>query len=140
VDGRKMCGILIESSARSSTVLEYVIVGIGLNLIHSPAEAAFKATSLKDSLGMATGLKKALSVLSHAVKKRLDTWDLANFEPTRQEWSDAAWGLGQTRRITTVDDAFDALLVGIDGQGGLKVKLAGGEIRTITAADIFPVG
>jgi len=140
VDGHKICGILIESSARSSFTLEYVIVGIGLNLIHSPAEAAFKATSLKDSLGRAIDIKKALSVLSHAVKRRLDTWDQTNFEPIRQEWSDAAWGLGQTRRISTADDAFDALLVGIDGQGGLEVKLANGETRTITAADIFPVG
>lgn len=139
VSGKKICGILIESSARSAQALDYVIVGIGINLLHSPEEALFKATSVKRVLGDAVTVQKALAILSAKVKYRLDHWTVDDFEPTRREWTDSAWGLGQTRLINTSTEAFDAQLIGLDTEGGLLVKLENGEQRQIVAADIFPV-
>jgi len=139
VKGRKICGILIESSARSASALDYVIVGIGINLMHSPADAQFKATSLKDCLGNRVSVQTALQILAASVKRRLDIWNTQNFEPVRAEWTSCAWGLGEIRHINTAGEAFDAKLVGLDGQGGLLVQLKNGTQRQIVAADIFPV-
>ena len=138
IDGAKICGILIESSARSASNLEHVIIGIGINLLHSPTEAQFKATSLQAWLGVETSPQAALQSLAGCIKARLDAWDTNDFEPIRAEWTHCAWGLGEMRRINTATEAFDAKLVGLDGQGGLLVQLENGTERQIMAADIFP--
>ena len=138
VGGRKVCGILIESSARSAEKLDYVIIGIGINLKHSPAEAQFKATSLADHINGKITPRMALQSIAGCLKEQLDAWDPNNFEPIRAEWTNCAWGLGETRQINTATEAFDAKLVGLDGQGGLLVQLENGTERHIVAADIFP--
>jgi len=136
--GRKVCGILIESSARSAERLDYVVIGIGINLKHSPAEAQFKATSLNDHLNAEITPRMALNAVASCLREGLDAWDTNEFEPIRAEWTNCAWGLGKIRRINTATEAFDAKLVGLDGQGGLLVQLENGTERQIVAADIFP--
>jgi len=138
VGGQKISGILIESSARSSNRLDYVIIGIGINLKHSPAEAQFPATSLAEHLDGEITPQVALQSLANHMKLRLDAWDANDFEPVRAEWTNCAWGLGEIRQINTATEAFDAKLVGLDGQGGLLVQLENGTERQIVAADIFP--
>ena len=62
VDGRKICGILVEGSTRSNTV-EYLIVGIGININSAPKELVRGATSLCAQLGKEQdreGILKAL--------------------------------------------------------------------------------
>jgi len=138
VNGRKLSGILIESSAKSVSELEYVIVGIGINLLHSPEETAFEATSLRAQLGQEIAVIDAVQTLASKMKNRLEAWTVADFEPIRDEWMSCAWGLGQIRRIYTATEAFDAKLIGLDDQGGLQVVQENGDKRLIVAADIFP--
>jgi len=135
--GRKICGILIESSSRSSGRLDHVIIGVGINLLHSPADAQFNATSLLASLGRPISVQEALGRLANQLNQRLDAWDVENFEPVRVEWTRCAWGLGQFRRIDTAKESFEAKLVGLDTQGGLLVQMEDGTERQIVAADIF---
>ena len=138
LNGQKISGILIESSTRSSDALDYVIVGIGINLRHSPRDALFPATSLEQSLDRHVSVDKALKYLSRNVKDRLDAWDTKNFESIRSEWTGTAWGLGESRKINTANEAFAGKLVGLDAQGALLVQLSDGSSRQILAADIFP--
>ncbi len=136
--GQKVCGILIESSARSSSALEYVIIGVGLNLRHSPENAQFKATSLKDALAKDISVKDAIQTLANTLKQRLQAWDTQDFTPIKNEWTGCAWGLGEKRLINTDTAAFLATLLGLDDFGSLAVRLESGEERFITTADIFP--
>ncbi len=138
VNGKKASGILIESSAKGGAYLDHVIVGVGMNLLHSPSDAAFKATSFFEETGKTVEVQNALQILSHALKERLDKWDIGDFTPIKQEWTENAWGLGQTREIRTANSTFEGTLLGLDEQGGLSVLLASGEEQSIYAADIFP--
>ena len=139
IKGQKVCGILIESSARSAVALDYVIIGIGINLLDSPDDAVFPATSVRETLGQIISPRSALEALSSSIKRRLDGWSISDFEPTRQEWTKHAWGLGEVRRINTATEAFNAALIRLDEQGGLVARLENDEQRVIVAADIFPV-
>ena len=140
INEKKACGILIESSASAQSALDYVIIGIGMNLLHSPDDAVFEATSFKAETGQTVSLQEAMTHLAARLKYRLDDWTLGDFAPIAAEWTDCAWGLGQTRMINAADRQFEATLIGLDEDGGLRALLATGEETTIVAADIFPVG
>jgi len=138
ISGKKAAGILIETSAASGAQIGHIIIGIGMNLLHSPKDAQFPAISLMDHIGRAPDPREAIAVLANKVKKRLDNWDLTNFSSIQQEWQSCAWGLGEHRQINMPEESFSATLVKLKDDGGLLVQLASGEERAIYAADIFP--
>ena len=138
INHKKASGILIESSAGSSGYLDHVIIGVGMNLLHSPTDAAFKATSFFEETKKAVDVRDALQLLAHNMKKRLDHWVVGQFEPIRQEWTEKAWGLGETREIRTAKGTFEGKLLGLDSHGGIKISVPSGEEQIIYAADIFP--
>ena len=72
VHGKKICGILVESSAKPSQVLEYAVIGIGLNVHDAPKELKDKAVAMKEI----TGKEFDLTLLLNQVLAQLDK-DLA---------------------------------------------------------------
>jgi len=140
IEGKKASGILIESSASGAGKLDYVIIGIGMNLINNPTDAEFLATNLKKVTGKTVSVRNAIELLAGFVKARIEAWDIDNFLPIRDEWTQHAWGLGETRQIRTSQQSFQARLIGLNAHGGLKALLPSGEEKTIVAADVFPVG
>ena len=48
-DGRKGAGILLESETDGSGGLEWLVLGIGINVQHFPSDAEFPATSLRNA-------------------------------------------------------------------------------------------
>ncbi|MCK0071000.1 biotin--[acetyl-CoA-carboxylase] ligase [Kordiimonas laminariae] len=138
INHKKASGILIESSAGSNGYLDHVIIGIGMNLLHSPTDAAFKATSFFEETKKTVEVRDALQLLAHNMKKRLDSWIVGQFESIGREWTENAWGLGEKREIRTTRDTFEGTLLGLDSHGGLKISVPTGEEQTIYAADIFP--
>lgn len=139
VADKKVSGVLIESSAKAGGAIDHLIIGIGVNLAFHPNDAIFPATNLKAEIGRQLSPKEFLVALSATMLKRFNDWDVQDFSAIRDEWSTAAWGLGATRTINTVENTFEAELIGLDGEGGLVVRLPDGNQRTIVTADVFPV-
>lgn len=135
--GRKASGILIESSATADAI-EYLVVGIGMNLLHFPDDALFSATSLTETTGKISDVQSTLEILAKKLRKRIDNWELGSFEPIRKEWLSCAWGLGQKREVRTAKESFTGVLAGLNEQGAVKVILDDGTEKTIYVADIFP--
>ena len=70
VDGKKICGILVESST-SSNMIDYVVVGVGLN-INTPKKELFKgAASMYEVLGKQTERGNLLQGLLEDFGKRI---------------------------------------------------------------------
>lgn len=138
ISSKKVSGILIETCSEGSEDVGYVIIGIGINLLHHPKEAQFPATNLKKVSGKITPPEQAISILASSVKEQLDAWRVDDFENIRRNWQACAWGLGEKHRIRTSESDYEAQLLGLNTQGGLEVSLENGEKRTIYAADIFP--
>ena len=59
VNGQKICGILVETGTFGSK-LEYVVLGIGLNVNASPSEFNGQATCMKAILGLNFGIRTIL--------------------------------------------------------------------------------
>lgn len=137
IDEKKASGILIESSADGSQNIDFVVVGVGLNLKHSPESAQFPSTCVTDHTGVDVSPSQAFRHLSHALHERLSSWQPNNVADVVREWSDVSWGLGKRREIRTNDETFTATLIGLDKDGGLRLHLDDGTMRTLYAGDVF---
>ena len=56
IDGKKVCGILCESAIKGNA-LEYVVVGIGINVLQEPADFPDDLRDIATSLFIETGRK-----------------------------------------------------------------------------------
>lgn len=68
VDGRKICGILVESSSRNSQTVDYLVIGIGLNVNQAPEGVSPRAICIKELTGSRVEVKKVLNQLLEHLK------------------------------------------------------------------------
>lgn len=137
ISEKKSSGILIESSAGDGGAVDFVVIGIGLNLAHYPTDAQFPATCLGNELEQDVPTSKAFHVLTHCLKARLADWNPSNVAALVHEWVSASWGLNERREIRTAGETFMATLNGLDSKGGLELILDDGSKRILYAGDVF---
>lgn len=137
VNGRKIAGLLLESSL-AGAALEWVVLGLGLNLCDHPAETTFPATDLAAEGGSTTPDEAADRFLRHFAG-RYGAWRDSGFGPVAAAWREAAAGFGREAEIRLAGESFRARLDGIDDEGRLLATLGDGTVRRIDAGDVFPV-
>ena len=134
---KKAAGILIESSADGQQNVDFLVIGVGLNLLYRPEDAQFPATSVSEHIRNEISPVIAFQHLSQAMHKRLTSWRPDNVADVVREWSDASWGIGMRREIRTTDENFTATLEGLNSDGGLRLRLDNGSERILYAGDVF---
>jgi BirA family transcriptional regulator, biotin operon repressor / biotin---[acetyl-CoA-carboxylase] ligase len=129
VDGRKICGILIESPAASVNGSRWLVIGIGLNVNNSwrqaPGDLAARGTALCDISTRLHSQQGVLIRIIQALEQRLGQLALGDLQLP------AAW-----RRLSVLDGKevlsnglgrqIQGRCVGIDADGGLIVQTATG--------------
>ncbi len=141
--GRKVAGILTEMRT-DPTRIQYVIVGIGLNVNGTetdfPEELRDKATTLADSLRTTLDrpwlLAKMLAQLDHWYGR----FDREGFGPLGQEWLAFSRLLGQPVRVNMAADHFSGQALALDTEGCLLVRRANGMLTRVVAGDVTRLG
>lgn len=137
IEGRKTSGILLESASTSDAAkLPWLAIGIGINLVSVPALANYPATFVNDH-GKAPDAPEALSVLAMAWDRHYRVWQSAGFEPIRKAWLSVAAGLGQPIEVRLAQDSMSGTFETLLPDGALQLKLPSGEVRAVTAGEIF---
>jgi BirA family biotin operon repressor/biotin-[acetyl-CoA-carboxylase] ligase len=137
VEGRKISGILLESQTNSLRGMDWLVIGVGLNIKSFPEDVEFPATSL-----IHEGAKKDLSAevilksFSHSFLKSYMTWKKLGFEPVRRRWLRRAAGLGKEIIVRLERETLTGEFKALDKDGAL-ILLHNGEERRITAGDVF---
>jgi BirA family biotin operon repressor/biotin-[acetyl-CoA-carboxylase] ligase len=141
LDQKKLAGILLESASRpGSSHLDWLAVGIGINLAHHPSElpsGAWKATSLAESGHAGITPELALGELASAWARRYQEWQTRGFTETRRHWLLKATGLGAPIRVRLPHETFEGIFAGLDDSGALELRLASGLTRAIAAGEVF---
>lgn len=135
--GLKVSGILIESGQSPSGGL-WLAVGIGVNLVHKPQQSERPATCLPDWRDAPPpSAPEAAQVLSAAFDRWLEVWMRLGFQPIADAWTARAHGLGQPCVARLTGETVEGVAEGLDGDGALRLRLADGTLRRITAGDVF---
>ena len=135
-NGRKVGGLLIESSIVADRI-DWLVVGIGLNLVAHPDDVEFPATDLALHAGRALAVEEGLGALATAFAERYRLWREDGFTPVRNAWCSRAAGLGAPIRVRLEAQELHGVFTGLDDDGALILSLEGGTTRRITAGDVF---
>lgn len=137
-DGAKLAGILLESSGVAGSEVAWVAIGMGINLAWHPENTEYPATSLAArGVGRVTPAE-ALTALAAAFEHRLAQWrGVQGFATIREAWLARAQGIGGPITVRLSDETFTGQFEGLSPDGALDVRLPNGEMRHVTAGDVF---
>ena len=138
-NGRKLAGILLESETGESDRIDFVVVGIGVNLASRPGEVEYPATSLTEQ-----GFPQITpALLLESFVRRFDSWarrwQSDGFAPVRDAWLARAAGLGETIRVRLERGTLFGRFLDLENDGTLLLQTVEGR-RRIAAGEVFPIG
>lgn len=140
VDGRKIAGILLETTTHQNRTA--LVVGIGVNLAAAPPAAALEPRAvapiaLADIVPASPTPPEFLDHLAPDMARWMAVLEQEGFAPIRRAWLEQAHGLDQpmTARLPGRDD-LTGLFRGIDQTGALIIETANGTLA-LAAADVY---
>jgi len=132
LDGRKMCGILIESPGGSPPAKDRLIIGVGINVNNSwrgaPQDAGFNGTALCDFTGRRHDLQNVVVSVLAALSKRIDQLR-AHDADLVQTWQRLDWLSGQQISVESDGQGVTGACREIASNGALVVDTAFGQQR-----------
>jgi len=137
VHGRKIAGILLESELGEGEIPKFVIVGVGVNLISSPPDTEFPATSVAEQGLRPVSPARAVEEVTRYCHAWVQRWREEGFAPIRAAWRARAISVGEAIRVRLEAATLHGRFLDIDQQGALLLENAG-ELRRIRAGEIFP--
>lgn len=140
INGEKASGILVESGTHLSGRL-WLAVGIGVNLAHAPADTERPATSvaahLRSDIVYAPPVEAAAEVLADAFGTWWGRWETLGFQPVLDAWMARTPGLDQPCVARLGHETVTGIADGVGPDGSLRMRLADGSLRMISAGDVF---
>jgi BirA family biotin operon repressor/biotin-[acetyl-CoA-carboxylase] ligase len=137
-NGKKLAGILLETEMMGGDKPEFVVLGIGVNLMSSPRDTPYAATSLAEEGAAAIMPSTMIAAFTGHLAKWLARWHDDGFAPIRDAWLMRAIGLGEPIQVRLERDTFDGRFLDLDSDGALMLGTPTGS-RRIAAGEIFPV-
>lgn len=133
VGQRKICGVLSQMAVEGERV-EYLNIGVGLNVNNAPQEEEPIAISLKALLGKSVPRREILTAFLDRFETRV-----GDFNPRRviDQWKANNVTLGREVRVFTINQHVEGRAVDIDSHGGLILATADGGRQTVLVGDCF---
>jgi BirA family transcriptional regulator, biotin operon repressor / biotin---[acetyl-CoA-carboxylase] ligase len=147
--GKKICGILAESSAGYATgparerYLDYVILGVGMNANLDPAELGVRdreITTIRSELGRDVDLLELLRVVLSDLDAELGR--IEDFRAILEDWRNLNCTLGERVRVIRLGETIEGKAVDLSPEGALllvarrgTVEVFEGEIEHLRQGD-----
>ncbi len=136
IDGKKVCGILVESGVTGKNQT-YAVIGIGINAnvdTASIGEVLMPATSLSDELGAEVS---RLEVIKRLLVETERLYLLAkSSQDVYRQWRDNLITLGKSVTASTGDVVYDGIAETVDEDGSLMIRLENGSLKRFAAGDV----
>lgn len=135
-DGAKLAGILVEAEG------DFLIVGIGVNLAHTPDVPGRTACALSDSavsdgrsdMPTAAHFAKPLWV---RIQQDLQRWDGEGFGAFQAAWQQAALPVGTMLQVHAGKTMIQGAFEGVTADGHLRLRDNNATSRTITVGEVI---
>lgn len=135
LDGRKLCGLLVELQQSGSRV--GAVVGIGLNL-DLPAGASRldqPVAALSDALSSPVDAAEVLAAVLTRLAIRFERFAREGFAGQREDWQERNGLAGQAVRLIEDDGETLGLCAGVDDDGALLLRV-GSRVRRVLGGDV----
>lgn len=138
IAGRKLGGILTEMSACKG-IVEYAVVGVGINCLQKPEDFHPDIAALATSLSLAAGHTVAPAKLAAAMVEALWEMDAALFTQKTQlmaEYKANCITLGKDIQVIRGDQIRPGKSTDLDEDGGLLVVYPDGSAETVSSGEV----
>ncbi len=135
INGKKVCGILIESSVRGN-IVDDAVIGIGVNVnlrLSDFPEIPSTATSLSAELGRGVsclGVIRRLLVEVEGLYLALQAGEVIY-----EEWRDSLVTLGRSVRVKSGKTVYEGVAESVARDGSLLLRHSNGNLSKIVAGD-----
>jgi len=138
LNDRKVAGILLESRTSGGAALDWLVLGVGVNVVSHPKEARFPATDLKyEGAPPTVDAVDLLESFSRHFMAWTNRWLDDGFVPLRRAWLNHAHDLGEEIEARLPRGTLRGTFRDINQHGALVLELQDGTRRVITAGDIY---
>lgn len=139
---RKVAGILIETESgtqpQAGAPLEWMVLGMGVNVRHYPEDTEFPATSLRYEGVEDVTVELVLERFALYFLDWVNRWMEDGFAPVRAEWKERGLGIGRKIRVRLPRETLRGKFMDLDADGALLLRPEkGDQVRRITAGDVF---
>ncbi|WP_019640398.1 biotin--[acetyl-CoA-carboxylase] ligase [Paenibacillus fonticola] len=139
VDGRKVCGILLESVGEDE-MIRYCIAGIGIDVNLEEEDLPSELVPIATSLKMESGKKADRAVLIGAVMKEMEKlYELymeEGFSPIGHLWEAQSITTGRFITVKTAQGEISGRAIGLDATGGLLLIGVDNQPTTIFSGEV----
>lgn len=130
---KKLSGLLSEMATKGDMV-QYINIGIGLNVNNMPDQYEPKAISLKKILKKEVSRKLILETFLDDFEIRIQTIDC---QKIIEQWKQVTSTIGSRVRVETLTETFQGVAIDIDETGALFIKDKKEKIEKIIYGDCF---
>ena len=139
IGGKKIAGILTEIKGDPDRI-DYLIIGIGLNVNQKPADFAPELATIATSLAIETRIKikrtELLINLHQALLRAYRLFEKEGFAPFRQIWIRNNITLGHQVKISWPGGSLTGLASELTDEGKLIVKDNYGQTRLVSYGEV----
>lgn len=135
-DGHKISGILLESAATGGR-LDWLVLGVGINVRHHPGLAgAYPSCALADLGANDLDVERIAARYLDALASCYLRWRAEGFAAIRTAWLKRSLGLGEPVTVALERETIEGRFVDLDSSGALIVETAGGARVVVAAGDV----
>lgn len=131
----KVGGILMEAKGTAGAPVDYVIIGLGVNLKSHPKDTAYPATDFVDQ-GQLIPDTAFLEAYARHFMDWATRWVDKGFAPVREQWKWRAKGLGKEITVRLAGEELNGTFSDIAEDGSLTLEIEG-ETRNISAGEVY---
>jgi BirA family biotin operon repressor/biotin-[acetyl-CoA-carboxylase] ligase len=136
VNGKKIGGILTEMDAECDTI-NFVILGIGINVNTKASELPKGGSSISEELGKRVSRVELTKALLERLEKNHRFFSQEGFKPIRKEWRNLSATLGRRVKASCMHKKIEGEAIGIDAEGALIIRLDNGFQEKVVAGDVL---
>lgn len=139
INSKKISGILTELQAEQDQI-QYIVVGIGMNVNHSlddlPEDINHKASSLMIETKQTWDIQILIQEILMEFEKAYTEYMTSGFHDIKNKWESYGFKLGKRITIRTMQRTWDGKFLGIAEDGALLVQDDQGETNKLYSAEI----
>ena len=139
INGKKICGILTEMSAEID-MLNYVVIGIGVNINHQQGDFPLEIIDTATSLSIASGNNyRRVEILQEILLQLENTYQQYlqhGFVSILTDWKALNCTLGKDVKVFSMEEKFNGIAEDLNQDGSLLVRRENGQLETVIVGDV----